>query len=112
MTIDSKHYTVQNLSDLPPELSPENFALKTIISHTFFFSEATPLSNFHPSNFAIDGFTYKNGEMSIQATKARLFKDDYSLKRIMAAQSPGEAKALGAIISFRIHGQNLLWKHQ
>ncbi len=34
--------------------------------------------------------------MFIQTTKARLFKDGYSLKRIMAAQSPGEAKAVGA----------------
>ncbi len=37
--------------------------------------------------------------MFIQATKARLFKDDNSLKRIMAVQSPGEAKAIGAKVN-------------
>ncbi len=37
--------------------------------------------------------------MFIQATKARLFKYDYSLKRIMAAQSPDEAKSIGAKVN-------------
>ncbi len=37
--------------------------------------------------------------MLIQATKARLFKDDHSLNRILTAQSPGEAKAIGAKVN-------------
>ncbi len=32
----------------------------------------------------------------IQATKARMFKDDITLNNIMSATSPGEMKALGA----------------
>ncbi len=34
-----------------------------------------------------------------QAIKAKLFKDDHSLKIIMAAQSPSEAKAIGAKVN-------------
>ncbi len=37
--------------------------------------------------------------MFIQAIKAKLFKDDHSLKRMMAAQSPVEAKAIGAKVN-------------
>ncbi len=37
--------------------------------------------------------------MFIQATKARFFKDDYSLKRIITTQFPGEAKAISAKVN-------------
>ena len=96
LTIDGQKFTVENLADLPSELRPERLAHKQIENFTFFFSEATPLSNFHPSVFTVDGNTYKNGESYIQATKARMFGDQPTLNRIMLAKTPGEAKSLGA----------------
>ncbi len=51
LTIDSKPYTVDNLHELPPDLSPDKLATKTINKHTFFFWAATPLNNFLPSKF-------------------------------------------------------------
>ncbi len=78
--IDSKPYSVDNLHELPTDLSPEKLATKTNDKYTFFFSLATPLSNFHPSTFEIDGIIYNFGEIYIQASKARLFGDVITLK--------------------------------
>ncbi len=99
LTIDSKLYTVDNMYELPPDLSPERLATKTINNNTFFFSANTPLSNFHPSKFEIDGIVYSHGKMFIQATKASMFEDDPTLKIIMSSKSPGEMKALGAKVN-------------
>ncbi len=99
LTIDSKTYTVNNLNDLPPNLSPDSLASKTIDNHTFFFSGATLLSNFHQSKFTIDGIDYDNSEMYIQAMKARMFGDNHTLNRILSAKSPGEMKALGTKVN-------------
>ncbi len=99
LTIDSKPYTGDNLHELPPDLSRDKLATKTINKHTFFFSAATPLCNFHPSKFQIDGIYYCHGEKYVQSTKARMFGDDASLKKIMYSNSPGEMKALGSKIN-------------
>ncbi len=99
LTIDSKLYMMDNLHELPTDLSPEKLATKTIDKHTFFFSAATPLSNFHTITFEIDGIVYNFGEMYIQASKAKLFRDDVTLKKIMNSKTPGEMKVLGTRIS-------------
>ncbi len=92
LTIDSKPYTADHLHEVPPDLSPDKLATKTINKHTFFYSAATPLSSFHLSKFQIDGIYYCHGEKYVQATKARMFGDDASLKNIMSSNSPGEMK--------------------
>ncbi len=99
LTIDSKPNTVDNLHELPPDLSPDKLATKTINKHTFFFLAATPISNFHPSKFQIDKIYYFHGEKYVQATKARMFGDDASLTKIMSSNSLGEMKALGSKIN-------------
>ncbi len=66
--INSTLYTVNNLKDLPPELSPDNLSNKTINNHTCY--TASPFSNYFPSSFKVDGINYSHGEMYIQATKA------------------------------------------
>ncbi len=45
--------------------------------------------------------------MFIPATKASLFGDDPTLKKIMSSKSPGDMKALGAksIISINLFGK-------
>ena len=95
LTIDSKVYTVNNLHLLPPELDPKRLATKEIDNCLFFFSDASPLSNFHPSKFTIDGENYSCGEEYIQASKANFFQDNIAYDEIRTAISPGQMKALG-----------------
>lgn len=47
----------------------------------------------HP--FSLDGVGYRTAEHYMMACKARLFGDQASLARILAARTPGEAKKLG-----------------
>ncbi len=84
LTIDSKLFTVNNLGELSPDLSPEKLATKTVNDHTF-FSAASTLSNFHTSKFKVEGVDYSHGEMFIQTSKAKLFNDEETYKNIMAS---------------------------
>ena len=64
---------------------------------TFFWNG--PFSNWHPATFVADGVKYNCSEQYMMAEKARLFKDEASLKKIMASDSPKEQKACGRKIS-------------
>lgn len=54
-----------------------------------------PFSQWHPCEFEVDGVRYNCAEQYMMAEKARLFKDDESLAKIMEASSPKVQKALG-----------------
>ena len=58
------------------------------------------LSQWWLADFVVDGLTYRSAEHWMMAEKARLFNDEAVLARILAAQSPAEAKKLGR----EIHG--------
>lgn len=53
------------------------------------------LSQWWPAPFTVDGIRYATAEHYMMAAKARLFGDDETAARILAAGHPGEAKALG-----------------
>lgn len=53
------------------------------------------LSNWYPASFELAGQAYATSEHYMMAEKARLFGDDESLRAILAAATPGEAKKLG-----------------
>lgn len=52
-------------------------------------------SQWWPQEFEVDGVSYRSAEHYMMAEKARLFDDDSSLRKILAAKSPAEAKAEG-----------------
>ena len=54
-----------------------------------------PFSQFHPSNFTIDGLSYVCAEQYMHAEKARLFGDVAMAERIMKSDSPHEHKLMG-----------------
>ena len=60
---------------------------------TFFWSG--PFSQWHHSPFQLDGTLYVTAEQYMMAGKARLFRDDENLARILATDDPREQKALG-----------------
>lgn len=53
------------------------------------------LSQWWESTFSVDGVTYRSAEHWMMAQKARLFGDEASFARIVAAGHPGAAKELG-----------------
>ncbi|MBE2999186.1 NADAR family protein [Nocardiopsis sp. HNM0947] len=56
---------------------------------------ASCLSQWWEAPFTVDGKTYRTAEHYMMAGKARLFGDVGSERRILAAEHPGDAKALG-----------------
>nr|WP_244895202.1 NADAR family protein [Gilliamella apis] len=52
-------------------------------------------SQWYPSRFEIDNIYYPTAEHYMMAEKARLFGDKQILSKILTANSPGLAKALG-----------------
>ena len=53
------------------------------------------LSQWFPCTFVIDGARYASAEHFMMAEKARLFRDDEALARVLDAKTPAEAKAVG-----------------
>lgn len=53
------------------------------------------LSQWWFSAFTVEGITYPTAEHWMMAEKARLFKDDKMLSKILASKSPAEAKKFG-----------------
>ena len=53
------------------------------------------MSNWFPSEFTVDGVKYNCGEQWMMAEKARVFKDEEALKKIMAEENPRIQKAHG-----------------
>jgi ribA/ribD-fused uncharacterized protein len=52
-------------------------------------------SQWWPAPFTVDGITYPTAEHWMMAGKARLFGDRQGLEKVLAAKSPGAAKAAG-----------------
>ena len=59
-----------------------------------YFGELNPLSNFHPALFTVNGVHYICSEQFIQHTKAILFKDYITAKKILNTTSALECKTL------------------
>ncbi len=56
------------------------------------------LSQWFERAFEVDGLEYLSAEHFMMAEKARLFDDEATLKAILGAATPGEAKALGRAV--------------
>ncbi len=97
LTIDSVLYTVDNLDHLPPNLNPQNLATKTI-ENNLFFSQVSPLSNFHPSKFEVEWEIFYYGEQYIQAAKAKFFNDQINYDKIKQTKASSQMNFLGHII--------------
>ena len=75
LVILGKHYTVDRLNKLPPDLNVFNLTSKNNEDTIGYFGQLNPLSNFHPAPFTVNGVHYICSEQFIQHTKAILFKD-------------------------------------
>jgi ribA/ribD-fused uncharacterized protein len=61
-------------------------------------TDASCLSQWFPASFEIDGTRYLTAEHWMMAEKARLFRDDEALAKILGSSSPAEAKAHGRTV--------------
>lgn len=85
-----------------------HLAQKSRVKYLFFWGHQpskdgtitkTCLSQWWLADFAVAGITYRSTEHWMMAEKARLFNAELALARILAAQSPAEAKKLGREIT-------------
>lgn len=74
---------------------------------TFFFGAENPLSNWHPSVFTVNGIQFCNNEQFMMYCKARLFGDEATAAKILAAKTPREHKALGRQVTNFVES---IWK--
>lgn len=57
--------------------------------------DAACLSQWFPRGFTLDAVRYRTAEHWMMAEKARLFRDEAALGRILAAETPADAKKIG-----------------
>ena len=55
-------------------------------------------SQWSPARFEVDGVTYNCCEQFMMAEKARVFGDEEALRKILAAKSPRDQKAIGRTV--------------
>jgi hypothetical protein len=63
-----------------------------------FYGHSSPLSNFYPASFAIDGVSFNCAEQFYYLKKAEYFKDRAAAVQILAATDPWSQKSLGKAI--------------
>ena len=81
-------------------MSSDSPARRTIIQWAT-LGELNPLSNFHPTNFTVDGIHYTSSEQFVQCSKALLFKDYVTANKIINATNALECKELSReIVNF------------
>src|SRR5262245_20586419 len=62
---------------------------------TFFFTEASPFSQWYPCSFTVGEHTFNCAEQYMMHGKALLFEDTKTAAEILAAGHPRQHKALG-----------------
>ena len=92
LIIKGKHYTVNNLHQLPAEINGYQATSKTKEGTTCYFGELNPLSNFHPATFTHDGIQYHSSEQLIQHKKSQLFEDLAAEAAILASNNALDCK--------------------
>jgi ribA/ribD-fused uncharacterized protein len=76
---------------------------------TFFFTEASPFSQWHRCQFVVDGVTFNCAEQFMMHGKAMLFGDTATAADILAADHPRTQKALGRKVK---PFDNVLWERE
>ena len=94
VVIDGRWYGLNNLHQLPSDLSTFKCTSEESEDCVGFFGELNELSNFHPCKFKINGTTFSSSEQWIQHCKAKYFKDNITMAQILASENALESKVL------------------
>ncbi len=96
LIIRGKTYTLETLDTLPNWLSPVALSSKSNQETLVFFSALSPLSNFSPSVFHLNGTTFASCEHYYQYTKVVKLGDVSAAAEMLAEpDGPAIAKRLG-----------------
>jgi ribA/ribD-fused uncharacterized protein len=76
---------------------------------TFFFTEASPFSQWHRCQFVVDGNTFNCAEQFMMHGKAVLFDDAEMAVQILEADHPRTHKALGRKVK---NFDNVVWERE
>ncbi len=95
LILRGKVYTLETLDTLPNWLSPFALSSKSNQETLVFFSALSPLSNFSPSVFHLNGTTFATCEHYYQYTKAVKLGDISAAAQILTEPDPAIAKRLG-----------------
>ena len=107
LVINSEIYSAdeESLKKLPKDLDLVSTCQLSNEETLTFFGYASPFSNFHKSNFLLNGKAYTCVEQYIQSAKAEMFDDQESLNKIMKLTSPALMKNAGKRIKNYKHEQ-------
>lgn len=87
-----------------------------IVTDEYVFFLSSYLSQWFPARFVWDDVVYSNAEQYMMAEKARLFKDEETLQKILSTNSPSEVKSLGRKIrgfeeaTWDIHKEDIVYR--
>ena len=93
IVIKGKHYTINNLHQLPAEINGFEATSRKKDGVTCYFEELNPLSNFHPAKISYEGHNYHSSEQLIQHKKAQLFGDEIAEAQILATNTALESRS-------------------
>ena len=88
LVIKGLSYTVKDINKLPEDLKGFDVMSKCDPDKICFFGELNPFSNFHPSEFTIDGNKYHSAEQYIVHQKAIYFNDTATAATVLTASTP------------------------
>lgn len=99
LIIDSVRYTVDNLSDLPGDLSPRQFGEISNDNSVCFggiHSDASPFSNWYRCKVPYKEYVFNSTEQAYQYAKAVYCDDSPMAMKIRFTSDPKSAKELGS----------------
>ena len=102
LIIDSIRYTVDNIHDLPADLTPRQFSEKSNGKYLIFggmVSEFSPYSNWYPCSMEYGDCEFRNLEQAYQYCKAVHCNDTASALKLRYTTDPRAAKELGSRVS-------------
>ena len=95
LVIDGREYGANELFDIPAPFNLKKECEREDSEKIAFFGKWSPLSNFHPCKFKVQGQEFNCAEQYLQHSKAMFFNDDETAYKIMLAKSPAKMTALG-----------------
>ena len=98
LVIKGIKYMVNNISELPEEISAMKATQKMNEKTLCYFGELSPFSNLYPCRFHLHNTDYHSLEQYIQHAKAKMFGDKTTASTILNHQDGFEAKMFGCTV--------------
>jgi len=106
LRIDGRTYTMDTLHMLPTSLHPREVFTRRSTLYTAFYSSNSPMSNFHPARFKVNGRMYLHSEQFYQCKKAEENGDPGRAREIMNTDDPLKCYQIGQNVSISIQNWN------